>query len=312
MSFNHVLGSFGLFSITAVLAAGCNSDENDNGGDNSASLEAACDSFAAAACERFNACVASAFVDSAYDCTSIQKRTCLGAETDKSSFAPGDVDTCTSGFRSASCDAITSGTVRCDFPPGSAANGAACKYDTDCESSFCAKGGNSCGTCAAVPDEGAACIQLGCGPDRTCNDGQKCVTPKKAGEACGASDSCLGGLDCVNGVCAAPADSAGAACDPEGKTAPRCNLLKALYCGEESKKCLALTPAGPNEPCGFVDGQVLACTLSYRCAVPQGQLSGTCVAKVDIGASCTQDDECKTGLSCTAGSCVDDSNRACP
>lgn len=315
MSFKQLLGPLGFSCFAALAALGCSDDGDDDGsssGTTSASLDAACEQFATTVCARFTECVPSSFVDSAYDCKSIQKRGCLAGQTSSSNVQPSDIDACGDTFGAASCSDLTIGVLRCTFPAGDVANGSACKNDTDCTSSFCAKGNDTCGTCAVPPEEGAACIQVGCGPARSCKDGQRCVTPKKSGEACGPSDSCLGGLDCVNGVCAAPADTEGAACDPKGVTAPRCNLLKALYCGEQSKKCLSVTAANLGEPCGLVDGQVFGCTLSYRCQVADKALSGTCVAKVDLDGACPKGDECKPGLSCKGSKCVDESSLTCP
>lgn len=315
MSFSTSLGplSFVLLSAVAV-AAGCSDDSGDddtNDGNGSASLQSACEDLAETTCERFTECVASGFLDAEYKCKETTTAVCL-KQSSTSTVKAGDVDTCEDKFEAASCTQVTTGTVTCTFPAGTAANGAACKADNDCSSSFCAKGGNTCGTCAAPPAEGAACIQLGCGPERSCKNGQKCVTPKKAGEACTAEDSCLGGLDCVNGICAGPAEAVGAACDPAGQTAPRCNLLKALYCGAETKKCLALTPAKAGEKCGFVDGQVLACSLSYRCDVAEGATSGTCVSKADLGGACPKGDECRPGLACKDAKCIDETQVTCP
>ena len=315
MSFSSSLGPvfFAMFSAVAV-STGCNDDAGDddsNDGEGSASLQSACEDLAETTCERFRDCIAAGFFDAEYKCTETATAACV-KQSATSTVKPGDVDTCEDAYDTASCGEVTTGTVRCSFPAGTAAEGAPCKADNDCSSSFCAKGGKTCGTCAVPPAEGAACIQLGCGPDRTCKDGQTCVTPKRAGEACTEADSCVGGLDCVEGACTVPGDTVGAACDPAGKTAPRCNLLNALYCGEETRKCLALTPAQAGEACGFVDGQVIACTLSYRCEVAAGTLAGTCVRKAALGGACPKGDECSPGLACKDAKCIDETQLTCP
>lgn len=302
-----------------VMFAGCSSDSDaddvsaDSGsssGDLSPSLQAACDAYATAACTRYTECVASTFLDDNYDCKTTLLSGCLAQKTANSNVQPSDVDACRTKVSAETCSEVLN-THACRTPAGNLEEGKACKADGECASAFCAKGFDDCGTCAAVPAEGASCIKFGCGQDRVCHDGNKCVTPKKAGEACGEADSCLGSLSCVKGVCAAPLETEGASCDPDGKEAPKCNLLKALYCGPESKKCLSLTPAKVGEACGFLDAQVIVCTVSNFCNVGDGGTSGTCAPKVALGGTCGPQLECVPGLSCKSDKCVDPSTLTC-
>lgn len=305
----------GLTLVTSMFTlGGCGGDDTPGG--TSTSLQAACDSFADEVCERFTGCLAPGFLDSGFDCKGTAAKSCMANyDTDESNVTAADVDACKTTYSSASCNEVTTGQPRCDFPGGNVAEGKACRHDTDCASGFCARGGNDCGTCAVPPAEGAACIQGGCGPDLTCAGGQVCRARKQAGEACtSGEDACIGALECVKGVCTAPGDVEGAACDPEGVEAPKqCNLFKALYCGAESKRCLSVTPAKAGEVCGFADGQIIGCTLSNYCKVPEGQLRGECAARLEAGAACAGDqDQCKQGLRCVGGSCADESSITCP
>jgi hypothetical protein len=326
MSFSplSLLRPLGLAAFaSAVVFAGCGGDDDaddDVTGDGGASssgaattsLQSACEALADEGCDRFTECVAGAFLDAQYDCKAGAVASCVAASNENANVQASDLDACRTQLKAATCTEVLTTSYTCKLPAGDLAEGKGCKDDTDCASSFCAKGTENCGTCAVPPAEGAACIQLGCGPDRVCQDGKTCVTPKKAGEGCTDADSCVGSLSCVNNVCAAPLETEGAACDPAGKTAPTCSLLKALYCGQETQKCLKLTPAAVNETCGFVDGQIVVCTISNFCKTGDGGLAGTCTAKIELGGACDPKAECKPGLSCKDGKCADPNTVTCP
>lgn len=327
MSFTTLalLRPLGLATFTAlVVFAGCGGGDDDadddatadggasSSGGGAVTFQAACEALAKAGCDRFTGCIASEFLDPQYDCKASAVASCLATQSSGSTVKPSDLDACATKVGAQTCTEVLTGTDVCRLPAGTRADGAACKLDTDCTSSFCAKGQDDCGTCAAVPAEGGSCVKFGCGPDRVCRGGTECVTPKKAGEACAPADACAGSLSCVAGVCVAPLETEGASCDPAGATAPKCSLLKALYCGEQTKKCLKLTPAKAGEACGFLDGQVIVCTISNFCQTGDAALAGTCVPKLAAGAACGPKAECQASLSCKNGTCVDPNAVTCP
>ncbi len=307
----------GLSIAASTLSfTGCSSDggddDADGGSSGNTSVAAACEDLAESVCTKLLGCVNTEFVDSEYDCAATSTKACTAEYSGANSNVTGeDVLRCKSAYTSASCTEATTGQVRCDFPAGEVDNGSPCRRDSECESKFCARGGDKCGTCAVPPKEGEDCIQFACGPDLTCAAG-KCAARKQAGEGCNQeADTCAGGLSCVKGVCTAPVESEGADCDSSGRNAPNCNLLKGLYCGQDTNKCRKVSVAKRNEPCGLLDAQVISCTVSNFCNAPSSSMQGTCAARKSAGESC-EGDQCVQGASCVDKVCVEEANITCP
>jgi hypothetical protein len=156
----------------------------------------------------------------------------------------------------------------CKAQPGKLADGSACGSDIQCASGDCkttsSGNGPSCGTCAKVAKEGEACNvapdNLGCGPDLKCAN-QVCVKSVSipAGGACSFTGGA--GYNCVSGtVCNAPlTPNATGICAPLPKKGEACTLV---------------------------------CDTGLTCT------AGKCADKLDVGATCTSSDNCKSGLYC--------------
>lgn len=286
----------------------------------STNADEACTTLARALCTRFVSCANADFVDDDYDCVKIARSQCATVvESEHVTAGAADIDACRSRVENLSCNQAFGGGLDCDFPAGTLADGAACKEDVECASSSCLKGFADCGTCGVAPGEGQDCVKFECARGLRCASDGKCRAERTAGESCQQpTQPCASGFDCVAGVCTEPASLVGAACDPDdddGLSAPRCNLLQGLYCGEETRKCLALTVAQPGEVCGLVDASAIACTVSYQCVLDEDSSRGICMRRAAVGQPCGDDSpgrrECDLGLSCRDSVCVDPSSVSC-
>jgi hypothetical protein len=135
-----------------------------------------------------------------------------------------------------------------------------------------------------APDGGSACTQLipiSSRPIRTCSTDQDCADVTQAPQ----------GPFCVAGVCAA-------------------SICGIAY--DADAECTAY--AGPGEPCNWnalsalnpllptTPGGTCATGLACHGQTPDGGL-GACVVPVDVGGPCTDDTNCKPGLTCACGTC---------
>ena len=156
----------------------------------------------------------------------------------------------------------------------------------------CASGtdsGASGPTDGGAADGGSACAQLippSSKPLRTCATDQDCV-------GLGAPQ----GPVCVAGVCALSACGITSAfCYPSVAAGASCNSN-------------ALSPLNALEP--TAPGGTCAAGLACHGQAADGGL-GTCVLPVDVGGPCTDDTNCKPGLTCACGTCeIPPSTGAC-
>lgn len=217
-----------------------------------------------------------------------------------------DLSACTAAFASLkSCADYYAGRFLAPcFPPGTRANGAPCRSEAQCASNFCSRSAN-CGQCADAPGVGSPCAFGLCGLGLLCIQNQ-CVVPRRPGEACDAKLlACAYPFPCLNGVCAIPVSTAGAACDP--RVSFTCNHAQGFNCDADSKTCISVGFAGPGMPCGKVNG-----VDTYRRA---GGLcvKGQCVAPVADGAACDfwNGPPCLPDSNCVGGVCKLDDPSAC-
>jgi hypothetical protein len=182
----------------------------------------------------------------------------------------------------------------CRFPLGSAADGASCGRDSDCQSLLC-EIKNDCGTCRARGPEGASCAAVDdCGVGLICAQGA-CTAPVGPGAACNLlqDNRCPAGTFCIDSTCK-PQAREGEACD----TLNSCSTGAGFLCSDS--KCIALHVAAEGEPCGSaardsVCGFDLVCTGAGQDAV--------CSRRVGLGEACTSRGQCPIPLSCTNGVC---------
>jgi hypothetical protein len=302
--------SSSLFAFAALLAA-CGGSTNDttpppsgdagaagdaapidggggaNEGGGTTPISVACADQARARCQRLDSCTDNTWVTVHYGdeatCESRLAAQCvssLGASGQGNS-AP-NVEACAQSLASVSCADLFDDNPQgpCAAQTGQLANGAACGASGQCQSSYCAIPATAtCGTCAAPPKAGDACATTGeCGSrgGLTCLSGV-CVALGAQGAACDKSTPCGFGLSCVGatktaqGTCQTAAGTVGAACDPRGQTAARCNGTLDLVCDPASKQCVQESVVAANQPCGALgNGAYARCGASGVCEVSGG------------------------------------------
>lgn len=205
-----------------------------------------------------------------------------------------------------------------------AALGAKCYRDSDCKvGGFCKRTPSTCdGVCTAFAADGAACSATalcdartsqclgsvcapkiavgqpctttgGCVQTAYCDATSKlCVARNGLGGACVDGSNCLMELDCVGGFCRESYSTPlGAPCKANS------NCVLGSWCKGAS--------SGVNGSCTAYTAPGGACTAgtSVECG-PEGYcLSGTCIARLGVGASCSGA-SCQSGLTCSGSKCV--------
>ena len=167
-------------------------------------------------------------------------------------IAGGDCDTL-SQRSPASCKAAVEGTV---------AVGGDCMLDVECSgANYCQLGGTCPGKCAPYEQAGGACLGTdNCADGLKCGSNGHCVAPSQKGEACKQDEpECADGLLCLGD-------------DAAQKTPGKCYTLDEALSGKLGDTCA-------------LDGNL--CQASYACEITSVKpVGGTCVAKVDSGATC--------------------------
>ena len=219
-----------------------------------------------------------------------------------SSLTPASIDPCAQAIMGETCAELgdNSQPSACDFK-GSAAAGAACGTNAQCQSGYCRLTfGTACGTCEARagagqagPDGGATCASdFDCQANLLCAAGQ-CVAPAMVGGSCSAQQPCSHTLACIGGKCATPV-AVGGACtaltDCDGASGAVCNTM--------TKVCIAIGKATTGQACGIVNGGFTECTGGATCGnVAMGQ--GTCHQPAADGAPCGPSIGCMLPAVCT-------------
>ncbi|MFO0607785.1 MAG: hypothetical protein U0324_31770 [Polyangiales bacterium] len=174
-------------------------------------------------------------------------------------------------------------------------------------------------TCVEARSAPAAALGAPCGERRAadgalerifCAPGGRCDAARgatgvcraavAAGAACGESDGCADGAQCVGGSCVARplVTVAGGACgDPSG---PRCDPLAALRC--EAGRCAPVRDASGAPACDW-QHPFNSCPAGQVCR----RATSRCEAPAAEGAACNVDPECASGWcerSGSSGRCV--------
>lgn len=197
---------------------------------------------------------------------------------------------------------------------GSVQQGGQCDEDLECAAGlFCSGGPLTCGVCVGKfgPDgpcwsdsscqAGLACkedrctrplaLGSGCAEDPTaCPSGSICFPPfvefavctalANPGATCSQFSPCKAGLACVaqdaGSSCVGPVAS-GAACDPQGRTAPVCDGEGVrFFCNPTTRLCEELTVAAADGDCGTG----VVCPSHQRCT------AGVCQDRPTVGEAC--------------------------
>jgi hypothetical protein len=157
---------------------------------------------------------------------------------------------------------------------------------------------DKCGTCAALPSEGASCKDVpSCGYGLACVEAT-CYRLRDLGESCvtqGAGPRCALSYACIQGKCAKPL-SAGAACKVPSEQV--CDLANGYACSPASNgTCKTIVSAKVGEQCN--SGINLFCEGAF-CKGEKEKELGTCV---DFVTMCNKG--CNTSP-CRSGVCKDD------
>jgi hypothetical protein len=194
-------------------------------------------------------------------------------------IAAGDCDTL-SNREPESCKQAVEGTVKLDGD---------CNLDADCSGEQYCKTGDMCpGKCAPFEQAGGACgSNDNCVSGLKCDDNGHCVTPAAEGEACQQGEpDCADGLLCLGQ-------------DDTKKTPGKCYTIEAALAGKEGDTC-------------SLDGHLCKGGLACELTTFTPTISGSCVAKLDSGATCHASfpDECPDDEYCAlpsplvAGKCT--------
>jgi len=285
----------------ALLAAGCGS---------SVSPDKACTDLAAAFCTEVSNCAAPLITLGYGDLATCQTRlklSCLPSLMAPSTSAtPDKLDSCATAVDGAMCDAVyTRNTPAACVPdPGKLANGNACGDDAQCSSKYCKKPANAvCGVCGDKAAAGGTCsVDDDCQAQLKCANGA-CAAYVAVGGTCDASHPCAQPNVCKNGVCAVP-QAAGQTCTAmAGDFFGDCDQTKGLVCPPMTHVCTAAMFAAAGQPCGLVNGALVACAAAGHCKLTG--LMGTCLAAAADGAACdaTNGPDCMAPAQCVNAVC---------
>lgn len=281
-----------LAGFVALGLVACGGDDGGGGGSAASSVAEACTNAGNAYGSKTGQCdgvLAPSATDGAAAVTALCNATAAASGV---GYTPANVQACADAITADSCDEIIAhGLPSACSIPGSLANGAACGADSQCQSAFCPHGRDTCGTCAAMPAEGGACVNGQCPMSMNCEAGA-CVTKRGAGAGCTDSTPCAGGFACVSGTCQTA--MAGTQCDKIGDI---CNLTEPSVCNGQ-KVCEKLTVANPGEACGIV--QKVVCGGGATCTKDS---MGTCALPKSNGQACASSDDCESLLACIGGTC---------
>jgi len=302
--------------LSAALAvAGCSGSGSQtfggsDGGDGPSgpAIAAACADLAAASCAKRMACAPNGLMrifGSMDVCKTRVALMCADAVmAPHSGNNPTLVEACVADYPAYSCADFVDNRPPADCAPkGPLAAGAACAFNGQCASGFCAGDKNAaCGTCGDPPPVASACTST------TCDHGQECVAstnlcqvPGAPGASCDAGHLCDLGLVCTGlaastsgapatpGTCQTAAATLGAPC---GGTMPGCDGVLGLFCGGAvgAKTCMAVTFATDGTPCGDLSNTAHVACSAGSCYTATGLAAsgdtGTCKADVAEGSAC--------------------------
>jgi hypothetical protein len=245
--------------------------------------EPACNTVASALCEKWESCSPFTFAVTYNDAETCRQRVAIGCslalEAPGTSSTKEKIAACAQSVGAISCESLAQNFgSACSVDPGQLADGAACGDDAQCRSTFCPKApGTQCGTCAPQTTEGGPCNNGACSFGLVCaKGGNTCIKPV-AGKV---GDPCTG--------------------------QEQCDVVHAVGCNTNSKKCIPLETADEGGVCGG-DGvrptKYTICTAGGSCSKA---IKGECTAAAHDGEACTDDDNgphCVAPARCIGGTC---------
>lgn len=267
----------------------------------------ACAAYAQAFCEKRDQCqdMGATHVFGSLDvCLTREAARCVTALGAPGTGAnPVATQACAAALPGAACnDWLSLKPSVCPIQVGSNATGAACEFNAQCTTTYCAIPKNAaCGMCAELPVEGADCsVTSNCGPtDLRCDQGtNKCIAVVGTGASCDTTHVCSAGLVCVGakastntpGLCQAKKTTAGEVCDPTTATGPNCDHNTGVTCDKATQTCVAVTPVTAGATCGNdkTTGAFADCTGGTSCeTVGTGPTAtSTCMTPAADNAAC--------------------------
>jgi hypothetical protein len=294
---SRVAAGVTVLALTWLLSACLDSSRSIDSND-----RVACIQRSTAICDRLERCTNGVRVKILYGnvstCTDRQNRLCLAERSSGGSkMTAQDLSTCAGATEAQSCDDYLAGASlsACVFA-GDGKDGVPCRFGSQCQSGFCAITSNrSCGFCAARPQEGDSCANVGCGPGLLCN-GLTCVRYLPGAPCDRLSRFCPPGLQCVGsstsapdqlGVCTVALRQAGAPCDPDRITLAGCDGRLGLFCAQRARVCTRYAFAEAGGMCVEDENTVTACLASGVCEPTRTSTSiGLCLAPQPDGAAC--------------------------
>ncbi len=309
MRTSSVSKALGAVALIALAGCGSTTAKSKDGGQDTApstTIQQACSDIAQAQCAKRMSCSGGASITHAFgtmeNCVAREMVACTnGLGAPQTGNSPALVEQCVAAFGTYSCaDFFNNNPPAPCAATGPRATGAACAFNGQCGSGYCAETKNAaCGTCQPSPSPGASCDGTACGHDQACVQAtMMCAAFGALNGSCDANDPCGYGLTCVGavassstpGTCLTAAETAGTACG--GGTMPGCDGTNGLFCGGAAgaKTCMAITYVGDGAPCGDLSTTSHAeCTAGgcYTSTGPAGSgQTGTCKADTADGTAC--------------------------
>jgi hypothetical protein len=324
--------------VTVTLLLAC-SPATVGSGDAGVSADQACTDSAYAKCSRYQACspiVIQLRYGDESTCEAAIKQNCVNAIAAPSSGStPQNVEACAQAVPSWDCPDYLytqNPPPACVQVTGSIPDGGGCSHPSQCQSGFCAiVPGDACGSCAPPPQPGDSCAQLTtCGQQLSCQTSTlTCAVFAGEGAACGSSQPCAAGLNCIGststtpGSCQVSATVPNAPC-PTGSAG--CELFAGLVCNSSSMTCQSAQLVAPGQPCGDINHQTVSCQDDVKCLGESGSTPGTCEQLAAVGGTCdlVNGPACPTQTRCvlsgdagasdggTSGTCQYAGTSACP
>lgn len=316
-------GDVGTDVVQADVAetdAGCNGDASDC----AASPLGACLAYAQAYCAKYLTCNPSGLRTIFGTVEVCQHREALGCPdqftANGSSLTVAMLASCTQTRSAQACaEFLSDPTTNCVFA-GSLANGSACEYDAQCQSTKCLRGTDWCGTCQPRLASGATCdpLQSSCEIGLRCanvlcsgQDGGGCQASTNQttctkivyeGGACADNSQCGGNLLCLQGVCAV-GKQLGDTCT----ALDECDASEELYCTPNSTgsqyACTPVLYAAAGERCDYTAGAFCLANGTCRDADGGASATGTCSAAPADGQPCDPVSRCLSPARCVNAAC---------
>jgi hypothetical protein len=250
----------------------------------------ACSDYAYAYCNKLVTCSPTLLVERYPDlrtCFNLQNDNCVNAIGSSTGGATALArEGCSQALPGWDCDDFlfyNNPPPSCTLLTGTATNGNACGFDSQCQSGFCQiTPGSLCGACQPALSPGAPCTNLvSCALVALFCSGTtgQCTAHSTVGQACDSLHDCVNGLGCVMGVCQNGVSVPGATCisPPNG---PGCDLRVGLECNGMTGTCAPVQLAGYGQPCGFLSEEEVPCAAGGTC------IDGVCTVLGAEGAEC--------------------------